>query len=222
MFITKVIHKEAELRLVVVDMGRSGSAKPYVAPDGSKKRFIPPSARAPKVKVKEPRKSPKAKGQGSLRKWKDGTGEVRVGRTVVKLMEGEEDCSSWTDEELMRGAPLSVKRLPHVIPLMVYQELVKRIISKAQHRFAAELEMAIGKHIAIIKHIDPKDVTPTQWAAIRELEDRVMGKAAEHVVHHDGDAPWKKLVAESIVSSVEQIPEEGEIVEGEVVEEESA
>jgi hypothetical protein len=148
----------------------------------------------------------------NLFEWGDGSGEIRVGRTIVKMLKGEEDVSSWTTEELIRGAPMNVKQVPTVIPAVVYVELVKRMQAEAQHRFAAELDVAIDMHMAIVKGITTKrtkggekiaiNVTPVQMKAIEMIYDRVIGKPAETVVLHDGDAPWMQMMAEGIVGTV--------------------
>jgi len=160
-------------------------------------------------------------GKAVIHEWKDGSGEVRIGRTVVRMFKGEEDVSTWTDEELMRGAPMSVMRIPNVIPMMVYTELVKRITSKVQHRFAAELQMAVNEHM---KLINGRKVPPAvKLQAIKELYERVLGKPEEHLVVHDGDAPWRQMVASAIVGDMGQAKAiEGEIVEGEVVEDDDS
>jgi hypothetical protein len=148
----------------------------------------------------------------NLFEWGDGSGEIRVGRTVVKMLKGEEDVASWTTDELIRGAPMHVQKVPTVIPAIVYVELVKRMQAEAQHRFAAELDVAIDMHMAIVKGIVTKknkrgetiavNVTPVQMKAIEMIYDRVIGKPAETVVLHDGDAPWMQMMAEGIVGTL--------------------
>lgn len=156
---------------------------------------------------------------------------VRVGRTTVQIMKGGEDLSTWTDEELMRGARMKTSRIPNVIPMAIYVELINRVTSQVRHRFAAELTVAVEQHMRLIKR---RDTPPAvKLKAIELLYDRVMGKTPDHVVLHDADAPWRKLVASAIVGEASQVEEamaelqssgvvsEGEIVEGEIVEEAS-
>jgi hypothetical protein len=158
-------------------------------------------------------------GKSVVNRWKDGSGEVRVGKNTVDLMLGVEDVSNWSDEELMWGARRDKQgrrpaRMPHVIPLAVYQELVKRMKTKVMHRFAAELTRAVEKHMEVIKAIEPSDgLTPTELKAIEMLYDRVLGKAPEHITIDMGEK-WQSLVAGSIVAT------DDDIVEGEIVEEE--
>lgn len=152
------------------------------------------------------------------RRYSDGTATVKVGREVVKQLDGKEDFSQWTTEELLRGARMDVTdlHLPHVIPIMAHQELARRVVSKAQHRFVAELEYAIGKHMEIIKAMDPDEPTSVQWAAIKEIEDRVLGKATErHEVTMD--APFVEAFAAAIVGSMEQAEEADTIIDVEAV-----
>lgn len=175
-----------------------------------------------------PKRRRPSTGKSVVRKWKDGSGEVRVGRTVVDLMTGETDYppEMWTDEELLRGAPKSTARPPHVIPMVVYNELIRRVMSEVRHRFAAELEVAVDAHIKLIRN--KKTPPQVRMVAIRELYDRVLGKPTEHVaIMTDGDAPWMKLMATAIVGNEAQAQEvegkkeivEAEVVEGEVVDE---
>jgi len=124
------------------------------------------------------------------------------------MLDGKEDFTTWTTEELLRGARMDVsnRHVPHVIPIMAHQELARRVVSHAQHRFVAELEYALQKHMEIIKYMDAEDPTAVQWAAVKEIEDRVLGKATErHEVTMD--APFVEAFAASIVGSMEQAEE---------------
>ena len=166
----------------------------------------------------------KSVGKSVVHVGKNGNaGYVKVGRTTIGLMTGEIDVSTWTDEELLAGKPKNVRRTPHVIPTVVYNELIGRIMARVRHKFAAELEVAVQEHMKIIRDEDVP--AAVRLAAIRELYDRVMGKAPDHVVLHDGgSAPWQRLTATAIVGNVDQVEdaladdiEDGEIIEGEVV-----
>ena len=170
-----------------------------------------------KVVTKAPRKTTRGRkgevGRSVVRVFADGSGRVNVGRGTVALMTGEDDVSTWTDEELKRGARIgSGKRLPHMIPLRVHMELVRRMTAKVQHRWAKELEAVVEVHLALIR--DRKTPPATKMRAIEVVYDRLMGRAPEHVVLHDGDAPWKRLIANAIVGTDEQAA----LVEGEVEE----
>jgi hypothetical protein len=139
---------------------------------------------------------------------RSGKGRVTLGTSTVALLKGEEDVATWTDEELIRGAPMRITKVPRIIPFQVYQELVNRMMAKARYTFVAELEYTVQKHMEIIKKTNPKDPTPTQWNAIRELYDRVLGKAEQTVkIGVDMDNPFMKMVASAIVGNEEQAKE---------------
>lgn len=200
-------------------MGRTQRAEKVAA------QTVPRKAAKKPSQVKK-RKSPDAVGASRVRVWKNGTGEIHVGKGVVETMLNPQDVADWTDEELMQGARRTINghrpsRIPHVIPTVVYMELVKRMVAKTQHRFAAELEVAVSEHIKIIKNKNTKD--STRLRAIEVIYDRVMGKAPEHVVHHTDDAPWLKMISSAVVGNMDQARElEGEIIDGEVVEDEDS
>lgn len=190
--------------------------------------------------VKIPRKAasaakpPKRKKAGSVGEshvyvQKDGTGMVQVGKGTVALMTGEDDVSDWTDEELIRGARMNVKRLPHMIPRAVFDELNNRIITRVRHRFAAEMEVAVREHIRIINSRKASDAVKLK--AIGMLYDRVLGKPTETVrVEHEGDPLYLQVVANAIVATPEQAVAaiaaldsgDMDIEEGELVEDEEA
>jgi len=157
-------------------------------------------------------------------KRNDGSGTILVGRQTLAVLEGEEDLSSWTDEELIAGRKHNGKNgngraLPAIVPIRVHQELVSRVTQQARHTFAAELKYAVEKHMKIIKHIDEEDPTPVQLKAIAMLYERILGKPVEHVaLYNGGEVPgWKKAVTAGIVGTME----DGEVIEGEIVGEEA-
>lgn len=166
------------------------------------------------------------------------TGTIKVGRTVMQLFTGEIDVTEWTMEELFRGAPMNIKVPPNVIPVHVYNELVRRVTMIARAEFSAHLEYSVEKHMAVIRGIQTMennkgetiaiDVTPVQLRAIELLYDRVMGKAPESIeMNVQVNAPWQQLMAKGIVADAEQLKEktdkdEEEVVEGEIVEDEES
>jgi hypothetical protein len=181
--------------------------------------------------MQQRRSGPQSKtAKSTVYKWKSGEGLVKVGRNVVRMMEGKEDLSEWTDEELIRGARYNYDkngrrvggRVPHVVPIDIHQELARRMMAKAQHTFVAELKYAVEKHMEVIKKINPEFITSTQLRAIEMLYDRVLGKPIERMDVTVAEAPWQKVVANAIIGHDGQaadVPEltEGDIIEGEVV-----
>lgn len=64
------------------------------------------------------------------------TSHIRVGESTVAILNGEEDVSLWSDEELTRGQRKDkngtwVGRPPTVVPKALHDELVRRKMSKA-------------------------------------------------------------------------------------------
>lgn len=164
-----------------------------------------------------------------VEKWADGSGRVRVGKRTIDLLLGNaDDVSEWDDEELVRGCRRYKRKdgkmvfpgTPHVIPLRVYQELVKRMMMRAQHRFAAELEVAVNEHIKIITARRVPHSVKLQ--AISMLYDRVMGKPTEHIAVSTEDEPWRKMIAAAIVPTGKDAEDfkDDDIIDGEVVEDE--
>ena len=155
---------------------------------------------------------------------KDESATIQVGRQTLAVIEGTEDLSDWTDDELIAGFKAGGrngqgKLPPKIVPIRVHQELVSRVTQTAKHRFAAELHYAVDKHMQIIKLIDPSDPTPTQLKAIEMLYERILGKPTEHVaLYNGGEIPaWQKAVAAGIVGSDQEAEEQ--IIDGEIVEE---
>jgi hypothetical protein len=152
-----------------------------------------------------------------MKKRSGGGAMVHIPKTTVDLIEGKTDPSTWTLEELIRGAPGNVRRPPNFIPLNVYQELMKRVLSKTRVRFAEEVDTIVEKHIEVIKRINPRRPTSSQMKAI-DMVYNIVGVYEPHKIDVtlNGEAPWQKLVASSIVS----VTEEDDVVDGEVVDDE--
>lgn len=145
-------------------------------------------------------------------KWARGGGVVRFGKGTMDIMLGQEDLDEWTDEELMLGYRKGSKtRRANVIPIEVHQELQKRVISRAQHMFAAHLELSVDKLTAIVAGIQTRklkngqivaeDVTPVQLKAVEMMIERVMGKPKQEVdVNMTGKPkPYENLLSTAIV-----------------------
>lgn len=178
----------------------------------------------------------KRNGRKTIPVKRSRTGDrfAKLSPGAVDLLENPDQLDSWDDEELMWGTrrhPRTGKlptRLPNFIPAKVHQELTKRVMSRARHRFAAELEYAIKAHCSIIRDVTLPAIV--RLRAIDMLYDRVFGKAAQPILLSTDadDLPWKKMMSSAIVATEEQAEEvralaalpEGEVLEGEILEEE--
>jgi hypothetical protein len=158
-----------------------------------------------------------------------GRHHTAVSRTATLALKGQLDVSTWDDEELLRGKQRDKKgkftgKPPKLIPAVCLQELVKRRFSRSFGIMAAALEDAAKQLITIVnkKHPDYEDTV--RLKAIELLFARVVGKPKEHIAVDvtTEEKPWSRLVAESIVGIVgneqqQKELEEGEVVEGEVL-----
>jgi len=141
---------------------------------------------------------------GVSRRKDNHGGTVRIPQSQVEVLYRSDDLSEWTDEEIIRGARRG-QRIPPVIPMDVYQEALRRVTTKLQHRFVAEIQRCVDVHMAII---NSKMTSPSvKLKAIEMIYDRVLGKAPEHIMVHDGDAPWRKMMAAAIVGNDVQAKE---------------
>jgi hypothetical protein len=71
-----------------------------------------------------------------VRARKDGRGRIDVSAKTVAILNGEEDLSVWSDEELIRGQRKAkngkwVGPPPIVVPQAVHAERARRLMSKA-------------------------------------------------------------------------------------------
>lgn len=170
---------------------------------------------------------PKTRKAKVHRRTKKGSGLAYVTPTQAAVMSGEDDLSDWSIEELINGKRKGQPGdKPSVVAYDVHRELAQRMMLNGMHRFAAELEYTIQKHIEIVKAIDPTDPTPVQLRALLEIENRLLGMPKERVdVTIRGTPRWEKAVADSIVANAEQLAEyeakkeAGEIIDAEIVDE---
>jgi hypothetical protein len=156
------------------------------------------------------------------RRSKDGQ-KILVS-TSIAILTGKEDLSQWSDEELERGQRRGkdgkFRKPPTIIAKAVHDELVKRRMSKAYDLLRESTYDAVKVLVEVAK--DENADTATRVKAAELILDRTLGKAPQHVsLDFQGDVPWKQLMAQAVVGSVEQaraLLEEGDVVDGEVVE----
>jgi hypothetical protein len=129
-------------------------------------------------------------------------GMVHVGRVATAMMNGDIKVEELTDEELFRGAPAGMTA-PKVIPMVMYRELVNRVMSQARHTMAAELMVAVEKHMEVIKAMDTAHPTNPQMKALDMLYDRVLGKPEERV-QITADSLFLQTIKNAVVGTDEQ------------------
>ncbi len=128
--------------------------------------------------------------------------KISLGKTNLAILNGEEDVSLWSDEELLRGQRKSKNgrwtgRKPTVVPLALHLELNKRRMSRAREVLDDSLEAAVTLYRDVVQDEDaPLDL---RLKAAKEILDRVMGKAPEHVKVRLEPEPWERVLVDSIV-----------------------
>jgi len=139
---------------------------------------------------------------------------ISLGKTNTLILSGAEDVSLWSDEELLRGQKKArngrwTGRKPTVVPLAVHLELNKRRMSHAREVLDDSLEAAVSLFAEVVRDVDaPLDL---RLKAAKEITDRVMGRAPEHVQVHLAPEPWEELLVDSIVSGY------GDVIDAEVI-----
>jgi hypothetical protein len=166
-----------------------------------------------------------------VRELADGRGLVKLSVAQTRILNGDEDLSSWTEAELEYGAKRGkdgrFRKKPRVIAQAVHDELVRRKMTKA----FSLLRESVHDSVALLRSIvlDPDADGALRVKCAETILDRVLGKPKESIALdvQAGQAPWQVALANAIVGSVEEASEilereagivEGEIVEGETVE----
>lgn len=160
----------------------------------------------------------------------DGRGIVQVSKLTARIMNGQEDLSTWSEEELERGSRRGsdgkFRRPPTVVAKAVHDELVRRRMSAAYDLLRTNTYDAVEVLISIAKDTDADAAIRVKAAEL--ILDRTLGKAPQTIsldVRSDGD-PWQQLVQAAVLPSVADAlalmtaqEADSAIVEGEVVEE---
>jgi hypothetical protein len=159
-----------------------------------------------------------------MRVLADGRGLAKVSKTTVAIVNGTEDLSEWTEEELQRGARRGsdgrFRKPPVLIAKAVHDELVRRRLAKAYDLIRESTADAVRLLRSIVN--DPEAADGDRIKAAELILDRAMGKPRESVSLDVGiQAPWQRVIVDAIVGTEAQARElsAGEVVEGEVVEE---
>lgn len=104
---------------------------------------------------------------------------VRLGPRNTRILTGEDDLSSWDDDELMHGAKRDKNggwqgSRPTVVPIAIHRELTKRRMQKANDLLRENIVEAMEQLILIVKGKDTED--KDRLRAIEMMANRVMGK----------------------------------------------
>jgi hypothetical protein len=164
-----------------------------------------------------------------MKRAKDGTSLVRVGRTTVDILDGVDDLSQWDDSELLQGRRKVngkfVGRKPKIVAAQLLAELNRRRFQRSADTLAGSL---VDGAEALRDIITDETVDPaTRIKGIELLYNRVLGLPKQSVdLHASIEEPrWKRMVADAIVPTIEDATRlltaeaDGEIVDAEIVEE---
>lgn len=140
------------------------------------------------------------------------TNAVYVGKTNRAILNGTDDLSLWSEEELIRGQRRDKNgrwagRPPKVVPRQVHDELVRRRMSEAYDLLRDNVVAATKVLVQIAT--DKKADATVRLKAATTILDRVLGKAPERIdVHAHGLPPWMEAMEEAvvIVADADSIP----------------
>jgi hypothetical protein len=127
---------------------------------------------------------------------------VGIGMTNLAILNGDEDLSLWSEEELIRGQRRAKNgkwqgRKPKVVPVAVHNELVRRRLSQAGELLRESLVDAVTLLREVVQ--DEEAQYSDRIKAATLIMDRVMGKAAEHVtLTLQEEPPWAKVIRAAI------------------------
>ncbi|MGI9121194.1 MAG: hypothetical protein ACR2G7_13935 [Acidimicrobiales bacterium] len=127
---------------------------------------------------------------------------ISLGRTNAAILNGDEDLSLWSEEELIRGQRKArngrwTGRKPKVVPAAVHLELTRRRMSQAYELMRDDLVAAVQVLGEVVR--DPEASNRDRLKAAELIMDRVLGKATERVEVKLRPDPWEELVVEGIV-----------------------
>lgn len=141
------------------------------------------------------------------------------GKAVSRVLAGEDDLSSWDEEELIRGQKRNKhgqwpNSPPKIVPKALHDELVKRKLTKAYGLLNESIYDAVAILIDIAK--DEQAESSVRLKAVKEILDRTLGKAPQHVTFEAGGE--SKLEEAFRLMLVPTTSTSDDIVDAEIVE----
>lgn len=128
---------------------------------------------------------------------------VRVGKTNLALLRGDEDVRQWDDEELERGRRRDKNgawsgRPPAIVPKVIHDELVRRKLSKGYELLADNIAAAVQvlADVATDETVDPG----VRVKAASAILDRAMPRQQNTTHTLREPQPWEHALATSIRS----------------------
>lgn len=129
-------------------------------------------------------------------------GFIRVGKSVTRILTGQEDVTTWENEEIRRGRKRDKNggwrgREPLVIPMALHEEAIKRTFEEAQELFREGLVPAVKYLTSIVEDASVED--KDKLKAVSMILDRVLGKPLERVEINTEPEPWEDAVVAAVV-----------------------
>lgn len=104
---------------------------------------------------------------------------VRMGQMNTRILTGQEDLSTWDDEELKRGQRKDKNgrfqgKPPVIVPKSLHNELVRRTLSQVEELMRENAYACVEALVDIVKGKDTEDKDRIKAAEI--IMNRVLGK----------------------------------------------
>ena len=136
-----------------------------------------------------------------------GSTPVWVGKANRAILDGTEDLSLWSEEELLRGQRRGkngrwVGPRPKVVPTAVHQELVQRRMLDAHALLGENLVRAVQVLVDIAT--DRRADAAVRVKAANVILERVMGKVPErvHLAPDEAEPTWAKAIKAGMVRGI--------------------
>ncbi len=132
---------------------------------------------------------------------------VWVGKTNRAILDGVEDLSLWSDEELLRGQKKGNNgrwqgRPPSVVPKAIHDELVSRRMMQA-HRLLGE-NLVAAVQVLVDVATDKRTDKAVGVKAAGMILDRVLGKVPDrvHLAPDDPEPTWAKAIRAGMIQAI--------------------
>jgi hypothetical protein len=153
-----------------------------------------------------------------MRTLQDGRGLIKVSPITAAIVNGQEDLSTWTDEELERGQKGDKNgrwptKKPTIVARAVHDALTRHKMSKAHDLLRENTYKAVQVlvEVATDRAVD----RAVRLKAAELILDRTMGKPMEKMrLDIASDSPFMQMIATAIVPRAQ-----ADVIEGEVIEE---
>lgn len=140
------------------------------------------------------------------KRMKDGRALVAVSAKTADILDGVEDLTAWSDEELLRGQRLDKNGRftgvpPKVVPQAVHAERIRRTMSKAHEVLRESTIDAVVMLRDVVNDAEAPHSARIQAAQL--IMDRTLPKT-DNVNLNLGvkeDAPWLKALKGGIVAT---------------------